>query len=443
LSILFGLFSLAAVNLAEDASRVEFCANVTFRETPFADMRCALELPEDALGDRKYFKFVHDSDGRLIEVSFRQNDELRAHAGRFVRAPQTRISYLPGLEVRQYFDEHGNRTLVSGEVYETRFRLNDDGKRIEAWFMGFDGEPLEDHFGIARYVWTVDRFDVVTEWRYNLAGDVVRNRPGFGYMVTRFHYDLDGLLTRMENLGANGDALTPDASGTVATEIGYNEHSQFQLWRNLGMDGQSRRGMSALAEIRYDPGLYYSEAQADFIDADGTPQTTRWGAHRVSFDFDRFGNVVLRRFFDVNGDFTDVEFGVAETRYEWSDDGSVQLEEAFFNVAGEPVNRINNGVHAYQSQTDSAGRVTEIRSVDAAGRLVIDDNTGFAVERTRFDTAGRRTATFYVDGDGDPVDHAVWGYAQVIYHYDNTALSDAIFRNADGDRVDARWNPDH
>lgn len=426
-----------------DVARHQFCAAMTFRETPFSDMRCARELAPDALGDRKYFRLSYDAAGRLVEVSFRQNGALRAHEGRFVRAPMIRIAYEPGLEIRRYYDEHGNRTLVSGNVYETRFTLSDENERLTARFFGIEGEVVEDHFGIARYAWSVDPHAVVTEHRYDIAGNITRNRPGFGYFVTRFHFDADGLLRRMENWGEDGVAPVPDDAGIVATEIRYNDHAQFTRWRNLGEDGQARRGMSAIAEIRYDPGPYYSEQRADFIDADGSPQATRWGAHTVAYSFDRFGNPVERRFLDADGARVTVNNGTAQVRSRWTDDGAVLLEDAYFDADGNAVARSDTGIHAYRSRIDDAGRIVETVSVNLVGEPVTDPATGYARRHILFDHAGRQTGERFSDAAGQSVDHAVWGFAEVRYSHDGRELTGVIYRNAAGEAVQPVWNPAH
>ena len=441
--VLSGLLAFLTAQHPDVSYRLEQCAGVVFRETPYSDLRCAHELPPSAVGEQKHFRFAYDSYGRLIEVSFRQNDELRDYRGRFVRAPMTRISYNAGAEIRRYFDQYGNRTLVSGDVYEMRFQIAEDGTRESAQFSGVQNEPVEDHFGIARYEWTVDEHGVVTEHRYNLTGDLVRNRPGFGYLVTRFYYDADGLLRRMENWGHAGMEPTPDPSGTVATEIRYNQRSQFRAWRNVGMDGNARRGMSDIAEILYQPGRYFSEAQAEFLDANGEAQTTRWGAHRVLFDFDRFGNPIRRRFYDTNGELVDVDFGVAETRYVWSGDGTHRLQESYFNGAGEPIERSDSGVHGYRSVIDAQNRIVEVRSIDVHGATVVDQGSGYAIQRITFDNEGRLLRREYLDAEDQPTNHAEWHFFSVDYRYIGPDLFDVVYRNARGLSVDVRWNPAH
>ena len=435
--------ALLSAAVADTPGRVEYCASTVFRETPFADIRCARPLAPDTIGARKHFRMHYDSQGRLTELRFQQNGETRPHYGRFVRAPRIVISYSDDLEVRRFYDEYGARTQVSGNVYESRFEHDAHGQRRTLTFAGLDGQPVEDHFGIARYEWTVDEMGNVTEHRYDLDGEITRNRPGFGYLVTRFAYDAQGLLRRMTNLGEDGMAPTPDEAGIVHTEIRYDRLGHFIRWTNLDGDGEPRRGMSGIAEIRYQPGDYAPEADAAFIDADGNPQSTRWGAHRVAYTFDAYGNTITRRYFGEDGTPVAVGHGVSIERVEWTEDGARMTRERFFSETGAPVEGRAQGIHEIRyTQPDDRRHITSFH--DLEGEIINHPRLSYARDVEIFDTQGRRIGRRFENQDGALVDHGVWGVARFEYVYSDQNDLLAVNRySADGTARVAEWDPVH
>ncbi len=443
-SALFAMMMGGSIQPAHAAAYTEYCAGVVFRETPFADIRCARPLSSEAVGETKHFELDYDADGRLIEVRHSQTGELRAFSDRFVRAPRITIRYENGQEIRQFHNEWGHRSLVSGDVYEARFDLDGKGRRTALVFYGLDGKPLDNDFGIARYEWGVREDGEVIERRYNTASELVRNRPGFGYMVTRFAYDARGLLTRMYNLGESGEELTPDEAGIAMTQITYNRHGQFSGWLNLDMQGKARRGMSDIAEIVYEPSKYSSEQVAIFNDADGSPQTTGWGAHKVVYEFDRYGNAVARFHYGVDGLPVNSTSGIGQIKSTWSEGGAYLLKDRYFDKDGSPVASSYSGVHAIVTSLGSNGRPRSITYQDLGGNPIVHKGGGYASEQLEFDGQGRLISRRFVDTNGSPVDHGTWGIAKFEYEYsEGSSLVSVRSYTAAGEEKLAAWNPAH
>lgn len=438
------LAALTMQNLSEPAAsqREQFCSSYIFRETPHADIRCAQELDPAVVGDQRYFHFRYDEIGRLIEVSYVQSGALREHSDRFLRASRTVITYEQDEEIRRYFGAFGHRILVSGDVYESRFTLNADGSRRSLRFIGLDGEMVENDFGIARYQWTNDQQGNLIEWRYDLDGNIVRNRPGFGYLVTRFVYDDLGLLVEMTNLGVDGAGEMPDEAGIVSTRISYDEHGRFVQWLNLNADGEPQRGMSNIAEIRYVPSDFASEAVATFVDADGSPQSTNWGIHQVRYQFDRFGNVIAREHFGEDGMPANAENGIGYIEYIWSDDGARLLTERYYDADRQPVSARSTGIHAIIHDWDSNVRST--RFLDLDGNQVEHPGLGYGVEIQRRNSQGQLSERQFEALSGQLADHAIWRVARSEWSYTADGELERVQHfSADGEERPVSWNPAH
>lgn len=422
----------------------EYCFDLIFRETPYTDIKCASRTRFEDIGAAKHFELEYDSAGRLTEVRYVQNGELRPYSARFVKAAKTKFSYSDGVESRKFFNEYGHRTTVSGDVYETRIDVASNGDRLSLAFYDVEGQPTENDFAIARYGWRTQNDGDVVETRWRLDGSVQRNRPGFGYYVTRFSYDARGLLRRMTNLGVTGEHVSADNAGVIATQIGYDQNNRFTQWLNLGGDELPRRGMSEIAEIRYKPSPFAGEQVALFIDADGAPQSTRWGAHKVRYEFDEFGNETLRQFFGTDGEPISTANGVGQIESVWDADGATRNSRSYFNTEMAPVGVTSAEIHSYLTELDSSGRPTKTKSFSLSGELVSDPDTGYAVDETVFDDAGRIIERRFLDKNGALTNHAEWGIARFIFTYNaNDELQSVTTLTDAGAKKKPAWNPAH
>lgn len=281
----------------QSPSKKIFASNIVFRETPYSDIKGANEISKDESKSINHFELTYDNNDRLTEIKYVLNGRLKPYYDRFVRAPQIKIEYNGDQEIRTFYNEHGHRTLVSGDVYEVRIKLSKKGERESLEFYDVKGNAIENDFGIAKYTWIIKDNSTVIEHRFDEEGNLTRNRPGFGYIITEFKFRSDVFLDKMTNLGIEGVRPTPDEAGVVSTQIGYDENGQFIQWLNLDGEGKPIKGMSQIAEIRYTPSSFI-DSDAAFIDENGNPQTTVWGAHLVKYSFDACIPDVFRAFYN-------------------------------------------------------------------------------------------------------------------------------------------------
>lgn len=441
-SLSFCLFIFAS-NVSA-AYLTKYCASTVFRETPFADIRCANEISASDARNIKHFQFDFDKDKRLIEVRYQLGTKLLPYSDRFVRASKTKISYHGNNETRFYFNEFDLPTLVSGDVYRSEFKLDEKGKRRALDFYGVDGKRVNNDFGIANYTW--ERLDngQIVEKRKNKAGELVRNRPGFGYLVTRFAYDSDGLLTKMYNLGVKGEMLTEDDAGVAMTKISYSSNGQFTQWLNLDLENEPRRGMSDIAEIIYEPSAYRGEKEAYFFGPDGKPQTTRWGAHRVSYQFDGYGNEVQVEYYDIENRPVESSSGISSIRSRYSKDGTVKFEDAYFDKHGKKVASSYSGVHKILTRVDDKQRPSRRIFLDVQEQVCTHAGLGYAQEVLEYDNLGGVSKRVFLDASNKLVNHETWGVASFEYQRSNTGeLVNVIARNAVGVVKTSQWDPEH
>ncbi|MDF2179038.1 hypothetical protein P2G88_12325 [Aliiglaciecola sp. CAU 1673] len=426
------------------AASSELCAGIVFRETPYADIRCARKLSEKEAAGIKHFQFEYDDQGRLTSLKYQLQGRVVDFADRFVRAPHIKIDYKNGKETRRFYDPLGARTLVSGDVYESHFDLDEKGRRTSLTFHDIEGKVINNDFGIARYQWQVSDDGQVTEQRFDTGGELVRNRPGFGFLVTKFAYDANGLLTRMYNLGADGEHLSTDQAGVAMTQIEYNQHGEFTRWLNLEHTGRAHKGMSEIAEIVYEPSGYGREQLALFIDDQGQPQSTRWGAHKVYYQFDKVGNPIERTHFGTDGKPVNSSSGIAKILSKWSKDGVFNVSDQYYDKEGNAVVSSYSGVHSVATLLDNQGRPVSRVFYNLDRKPVIHKGLGYAHEDFQYDSNGYLKSRRFLDTEGQLALHNIWQVAEFIYEYDSTGnMVSYVVKDDTGEITKPNWNPAH
>lgn len=421
----------------------KYAMSIVFRETPYTDIQGAKIVSKDQVENIKHFEFDYDDKQRLIEFRYVLNGELFAFSDRFVRAPKIKISYQDSLEIRTFYNEYGHRTLVSGNVYESRITLNEKGERIALTFYGLNGEPIENDFGIADYKWLKEPNSDVIESRYNLKNELVRNRPEFQYMVTRFSFNENDMLKEMTNLGLDGKRPIPDDSGVVKTKIKYDDEGRFIEWANFDVEGNPKKGMTNLAKIIYKPSAYFSEEVAIFMDEQGKPQNSNWGVHKIIYKFDTYGNQLGRVLKDTLDQPTNSRSGLGILKSTYTSDGKHLISSNYFDKEEKPIGFGDNKIHGIKVDFDNKGRPVNTSFYNLDGTIA-NGWYGYATEEVLFDEEGRLTARQYLDSNGELVNNQEFNIARFVYEYKNDVELESVKTfDAEGNEIKPQWIPNH
>ncbi|WP_375202251.1 hypothetical protein [Hyphococcus sp.] len=190
------------LKVSEEAVSTAYFTALPFRESPFADLRGVHPIMRAKAMAQNHFRFEYDGEGRPIRVTFLLGDTprpLNDHTDNFFfQTPRVDIFYEEGRETRRFFDEHGNPAKMRG-VFREVYELDHLGYRQRLTFYNSDGERIENSWGIAEYVWVIEKDGLVIEDHFNLAGEVVPKRPNLPFMRLRLHYGPAGWLA-----GAHG-----------------------------------------------------------------------------------------------------------------------------------------------------------------------------------------------------------------------------------------------
>ncbi len=441
-TVAFSVFARKSSN-TPTTFRSEYYTGIAFRETPYADIVGVRPVSKEKANGICHFQMDYDQQNRLVQVQYLLNGKLKPFSDRFVRSSRIKIEYSGNEEIRTFYNEFGHRTLVSGDVYTVKITLDENGNRTSLNFYDVNENHIENDFGIASYEWNTNLDGTVIEKRYDIHGNIQRNRPGFGYFITKFTYDHRGFLSLMTNLGKEGNKITTDKAGVAHTKIGYDLNGYFIQWQNLDPNYNPKRGMSNIAEIQYIPSLFNEHLSAAFIDANSKPQVTNWGAHMVKYTFDEKGNVTSSRFYGIDGNPVNTNNGIGFIKRDYSPDGRFEASRSYFDKDENPIHVNSTQIHQTKTEFEN-GNPIRISYLDLNGALVTNPSLGYASEVRTYDDKGRLTVIHFLTEKGKLTNHATWGIARFVYNYKNkTELASVNYYDATGKQKRAVWNPVH
>ncbi len=361
------LFLLTALALAsgESAERLQYHRHMVFRESPIEDLRGRSEISAEQAKTHLHHRFRYDDQGRLIEVRRAVGDKVTRNPGSFEGffwwAPQVRIEYVSGKEIRSFYNEAGDRTPAHGPVWRMEFTLDAKGRRSALHYFDKDGQPVEGYWGVHSYAWEHVEPGVVIETRFKLDGTLAPLRPDFPFQRVRLEFGHDDLLDSMLNIDAQGQLVATD-SGSAVDRIVYDPWLNFVRWQVYDTQRRPKNGnapMLAMGEHVYD-GLGQARMLRGFGEQ-GEDRASAGLEGPMTYEYDAHGNQTRQQGRNMKGEL------LYEVRLSYSADGS-RLEWAhYFDGLGRPASPPGlppemAGMVAQQLQYDARGlRTTPIR----------------------------------------------------------------------------------
>lgn len=383
-----------ATKTRDSCGLVDYYATLAFRESPYAAHRGLHRLSAEEASRINHYRFEYDRQGRIQQISFRLGDTLRAAnhtANYFWYASVENYRYQRDaqgrpLQIVSYADQHGRATKVHGEVYQSRYVLDDSGRRLSLSYHDEAGRPTESRWSIASYAWTHQDDGSVWEQRRGLDGEPVSLRPGFPFQRVRLSYAANGLTMLMQQIDEQGRVIGSD-SGFAQDRFTYTPYGELARYEVL--DAQGKPGPSNMTGIASGLQTFTErgyEHIASYLDAAGQPAYNDNGWWRSERRYDAHGNLLLNAFADRDGRrANNPNTGYAELRLDWHDDGLRRRQLGYFDAQGQPVEHRNRGMHAVHYRYDPARRLQMVYLLDRQGRLVEHAEQGWAVTRYSYD----------------------------------------------------------
>lgn len=394
----------------------QYFATLPFRETPFSTLKGVHQISVEEAKTRKHFRFEYDADGRPLQVSFMQGAkvvDLNDSANYYFFAPQLKIKYGANTETRSFFDKHGNRIVVTGDVFQELYHMDERGYRRSLEFYGVDGKNVENSWGVARYEWMLLDDGTVVEKRYGFDGELAELRGGFPFYEVHFHYGPKGWLALMQNYGLEGK-LTMNKLNAAQDRLEYAANGDLLSWNVLDVNGNysvgNSPGVAKGVMVRNAEGYEIIER---YENEKGERITNNYGFSYTRKVNDRFGNRIEASNYTLDGSqlMNSEGRGYAGWRAMFDENGRNRILLDFIDVERQRTVRGDRGYYTIRFEFDENDNEIAVYYEGANSKLVNANDTGVAKIERDYDKRNRLTETRYLDKDGALVDHASAGYA--------------------------------
>ncbi len=301
------------------AQKIEFYRHLVFRESPFSDIKGIHPIDKETSEKETHYRFVHDKENRLVEVSHRLGDFIindNDNWDSFIWfGSKMTIEYQGNQEIRHFYNRVNQRIEAHGKMYKAVFDLNEAGERTAVRFYDKKDNPAENGWNIHRYQWTIEENGFVLEERFSLNDEPRSIRPDFPFFKARLEFGKDDMLDFIYHLDVNGNLINNTMKAAM-DRIVYDNEGNFSRWMVFDKNKKPAEGNApefAIGEHLYD--VRGNKVELRGYDVAGRPKSMPNGVARVLNTYDKFNNQIEVKILDINDQL------LQHVKREYSSDG--------------------------------------------------------------------------------------------------------------------------
>lgn len=297
-----------------------------------------------------------------------------------------------------YLGKDGKPTSTRWGLSFKTFEYDDEDNWISSKYFSMDGKgsfDVED--GISVYEMEYDKYGNMVESHFkNPEGEPVITKR-YGFAGERFEYDDNGYIVKFEALGLDGNLMfTPEHYAYYTTTV--NEYGFFNSMK------------------------YY--------DIDGVPCSSSNGCFEIKDSVDSHGLLLERWFFDVNGDLTLNEEGIAGFRCTYDKKGNL-LSYMGYGIDYKPTLMAGNDIAGYSREYNELNQIIKETNL-GVDSLPTKNNDGVVTFVLDYDARGNVIKTGYFEADGMTRAMNNSGYSSYARDYDDHGnITALIFYDTD------------
>ena len=362
-----------------------------------------------------YVQYERDENGRTIKESYYDaKDKPTAKKGNTHSSVEWDYDEQGNcVEVRN-FGPDGNLVISKENGYAVLKQRWENGVLCEKEYFGINNEPIIcASNGAFRIVYSGN----TTEY-FDMNEQLAPGKDGYAKMIKTERQAGNGKTIEFRYYDADGNPALHKSYGCAIMIEHYNANGNFvgceylDSERNPVIDKRYRR-----ASFTKTVDAKGNDQKVIFFGVDGEPNLCESGYAIAEYNYDIYGNVTERRFYDTDGKalIYSTEFGAAKVTYSYNRYGDT-IETSYFGENDEPI--LGKGGFASCSRKyDLRGNCVEERYYGDDGKLTLSDN-GIAIYKGAYDDRGRWLGASYFDINEKPVIRKDNECAQVKNEYD-------------------------
>lgn len=394
-----------AGTIMSDDFNVVYYSTVEFVETPLSYLKGSVPLEKTIALSRNHYRFKYDTTNRLVSVAFYNGNTPKNpnHTANYlIQAHRMEFAYKDSLESVTFYNTKGEQISVLGNCNAFVYNLNALGFRTSLYFLDSDGNRTENSWNIFEYTWEHLRNGAVIEDRFNANGAQVSLRPSFEFYRLKLFFNAAGHITLMQNIDINGN-LVENSSGASQDNLSTNSNGnllQLQVLNNKyklekGNGPNVATGIQKINEFGYEVGL---ENQ----DEHGNPIYNSYGICRSKTEYDVFGNLSQRFFYDQENNPTNHKYAsYHRLKIEWDKTGNHRTGLYYYSVNNTPALHKTRGYHAVKYTYNSNKELKQLSYLNTNGALVNRTDNGVSYIIYQYNNDGKQIGVLICDKAGN------------------------------------------
>ncbi len=299
------------------------------------------------------------------------------------------------------------------ELYETRYRYDNDSNLIELAMYNLVNKPANDKYGVAIYRHKYDKYGIPLEISCHGTDGELKDSDLSGVAITRMKYDDLYNLIEIGTYGIN-EQLRNNKEGYAIIRFKYNEKRDCIKTSHYDADEKPVENKDGIA-------VYLSK----YDEAGNTLEKSGYGV-KGTLKEDASGVAIYKQLRDTKGDLIEVSFfgannklkenndGIAIVRFKYDEKGNA-IETSQYNV-NDVLREDKSGVAVKEFKYDEAGNLVRYAQYDA-NRQLKGDVTGIAIREMKYDT-NRNMIELRTYGADQQLKEDIAGVAVLYKKYD-------------------------
>lgn len=168
-------------------------------------------------------------------------------------------------------------------------------------------------------------------------------RNSDGVAIEAYIYNAKGEFIKQQSRDSKGN-LVVDNWGNCGVLYSYNKDLTISSatymddkWHPMRMPKGRASAKESVMQTQYTYDKYHREIEEAYFLIDGTPDTNKYGAHKVKYEYDTLGNMISETFYDINDSLICGNGSHATFKAEYDEKTGNPIDVYWYDETGKPI----------------------------------------------------------------------------------------------------------
>lgn len=321
--------------------------------SPYLSYQGRGELSQAQAQGLKHYRFSYDTQGRIKEIAFFDQDKPNAQA--YFGAHKVVYHYATDTLIRSYFGVGGGKSTfwrhyyLGDNLHQELFLLDQAGKKKSLVLLDSLGHQVATGLGSYRFEFETLNDSQFVQRQFTQAGSAKVLTGYFPFPTSLITKDKRGYLYSITNLDESGKPAIQPEAGYAKVIFDFDEYGNELGWSFHDTSGKPANRLAA-----HDMDHGFAQVRYDFT----------WKDHSLGLY-----HAFVERYFAADGNAVPNNLGIHQIQYYFTETSEIQ-SMAYYGLRDSAVMHPSYGFHRIEYAYDSLGIRTGTQRFDARGNVL-------------------------------------------------------------------------